>query len=75
MMSLSADEETTLADLKTAHTKLISGQQVARVGSGTNIVEFAKGDIDKCAQEIARLEAKKYGRRGGGRGAIRFRVL
>lgn len=72
-MSLTTEESTRLATLKTVRDKLMMGQVVQRVTYNGFETNFAPGDLARVESEIERLEAKAGGKSGRRRGAMGFR--
>lgn len=73
-MSLTADEATRLATLKSVRDKLIMGQAVDRVSYNGFDTSFKAADLSRVEGEIEKLEAKASGQSGRARGAMRFQL-
>lgn len=73
-MSLTADEVTRLATLKSVRDKLIMGQAVDRVSYNGFETSFKASDLARVESEIEKLERKRDGKHTRQRGALRFRL-
>lgn len=73
-MSLTTDEATRLATLKTVYDKIITGQSVTGVSYNGFQTNFGPADKKAVAAEIEKLERKVAGKCSTARGAMGFNL-